>query len=392
MEDSDWQIYEVLLYKSLTVSSQGGLFSLNRLVILLRINRLLFLALLLLPLRAALADRETPSFALLLPLTGSEASSGEDCRRGIEVARSVAPEKTPLELIYADTRRVGKQGISEYRRLVSTSGTIGSLAFASSVAMPLNPISKREQTPLLGISGHADLVKQNPYAFRFWPSTRLEGKAIADKVLAAGKRKAAIITLQDEWLLSLTEQFRRVFEAGGGSVVFTDQVQAEDSDFRALALRIKTSKPDVIFVNMGSNHMGAMVKQLRDLRLKQLLIGNYLARRADVIKSAGAAAIEGILFPEVNTAKPKFLALHQQLFAGQSVTAATYTCYAATEFLLQSMKQQPEEALKNAGSLHAVFSQVQKIELLDETMNIEQREAQFDVSIRTIRRGVVETL
>jgi branched-chain amino acid transport system substrate-binding protein len=112
---------------------------------------------------------EKLKIGMLLTLSGSFASAGEDCRKGAEAGLLVAGPQTPIDLIYADTKNEPTTAITEFQRLVRANLVVGVYTHRSSIGMALNPISLNAQVPLLGAVGHRDFARGNNFAFQIWP-------------------------------------------------------------------------------------------------------------------------------------------------------------------------------------------------------------------------------
>jgi len=327
---------------------------------------------------------------LMAELSGPFAPNGEHCKEGYEVAREAYMSdgqvgNYSVRIVYGDTRGEPRTGVSEFKRLTEIHKAIAVITTRSQVAMPLNPLSRRKQIPLLTTVGHSEFIRANPYGFRFWASATVVGGCSVQESIAMDKHRAAVLTLEDEFTLSLTDSFVREFERLGGVVVFKDTIVETEIDFSTLTTKIKSAKPDVIFVNLGLATTGLMIKKIREQGLQAQLIGNSWMTERSVIASAGQKAIEGAFFIDFDFQKPAFVAHVKRLFPRSEPVAVTYACYAALGTLLQTIKRSSK--ITDSGVLYQELFNTKVVNLLDGDLELKGREAQLDLVVKFIRQG-----
>lgn len=338
--------------------------------------------------------RRAISLGLMAELTGNFAANGQNCRRGFELARhSFAPEdrvgKYDLKLIYVDSQGEPKVAVSEFKRLLASEHISALITTRSQIGMVLNPISRQSRVPLLGTVGARDFVKNNPYAYRFYPSTTREGGAVAAKMIAMGFKRAAAITAQDEWNLDLTDAFAKRFAASGGHVAANEIVISGEMDYAGVIERIKQAKPEALYVNLGIVTSGAALKKIGELGLNVPLFANFWAGAKEAIDVAGAGA-EGVVFVETDLRLPKFSAGLVRLFGEPSASAVTFACYGALAAVLEAL--QKNSAIENPQMMQAALAELKSVPLLDQTLPLVEHEALFPLSYKVIRRGEIQTL
>jgi len=87
-----------------------------------------------------------------------------------------------------------KTAVSEFNRLVNVEKALAVITTRSQIALTLNPLSAARKIPLLATAGAEAFISGNPYAFRFFPTTELESRALAQKARSMGLKKMAFIT------------------------------------------------------------------------------------------------------------------------------------------------------------------------------------------------------
>ncbi|MBX7144258.1 MAG: ABC transporter substrate-binding protein, partial [Oligoflexia bacterium] len=237
-------------------------------------------------------------------LSGPSAANGQLCRQGVDAARRLlAPNDKigsySVRFAFGDTQGQGPAGISEFLRLVQAEQAVVVVTTRSQVGMAVNPVSEEKGVPLFGIVGHSDFLKTNRYAYRFWPTAESEGDAIAKKLKSDGVSRVAILTTEDQWTRSLTDNFSAEFSRLDGDVALSASVDPSDVDFSTLIARIRASNAQAILLNMTLAHMGIAIKRAREAGLQQKLYANYWVNNPATIEVAGSA-VKGVVYDEPN--------------------------------------------------------------------------------------------
>ncbi len=342
------------------------------------------------PIRELLAAPENIAIGLMADLSGPSSANGEDCRRGFEVARRAFSQhnlvgKHTVRFIYSDHQGDAKTGLTEFNRLVDSEKVWAVATNRSQVGMALNSVSQRKQIPLLGTVGHSEFVAKNPYAWRFFPSARLEGEALATWALKKGKRRAAIISLEDEWMKSLADSFQSSFTTLGGDIVFREDTP-QGSDISSLVSRLTLSRPDILVVNFAINESGQVLRRIREQGLTQPILTNVWAAKPEAIASAAGAA-EGIVFAEPDLRLPKFISTLREAFHDETATAVTFSCYASLTAALQAIKTLESQATRQ--DFEMSLRALKRVSLLDADIDIIDREVRYKLEYRTVQNGVI---
>ena len=343
---------------------------------------------------AAEVPKKTIKIGLLAELTGPSAINGVNCSQGYELARrSFAPDNrvgdAQLVLLHGDSKGEALTGVSEFKKLVEIEHAIAMISNRSQIGMALNPISKEKKIPLLGVVGHSDFVNENRYAFRFWPSTKIQAPLLAQKMVDLNKKKLAILTTEDEWTISYTKNFVQEYRQRGAEIVFQDTVTGDPSEFPALIAKIKQSNPDALFMNLTVAQLGVIIKKIRELGMTQQIFSNYWGGSKDVLETAGKYT-EGLIFDAPKTTWKNFSKQLQEYFGQTNPSGVTYGCYAALSTLIQALSAHAE--IQDSASLYKALLETPSVKLLDGELQIKDREALIAIEIYTIRNGKVVPL
>lgn len=329
------------------------------------------------------------TIGLLSDMTGSNGPNGDACRQGYELARkSFAPGDRAgghqISFEFGDHKGEPKTGVTEFLRVTKQQNAVAVLSNRGNVGMAMDPFSARGHVPLIGIMGHNDFIKNNPYGFRFWPSPDQEGRALAEMALKVGK-KVASVAAQDEYIASVVSSFEAELKKGGGEMVMNDTIGEQDTDWGALLLRIRSAKAEVLFLNAPVAKLGALVRRARELGVTQPIISNFWLSYPAVAQAAGPEAIEGAGYVTLDTDKPQFTDGLKKQFPDPQPNGVSYACYSGLTFLLQNID--PAEKTITSENLYQHLLTVSSVRMSDGDMPIQLREAKFKLVFQTYRNG-----
>lgn len=104
------------------------------------------------------------------------------------------------------------------------------------------------------------------------------------------KKTAAIYFVNDEYGVSLAQEFRKAYESLGGKIVFYEGFDPGQKDFRATIAKIKDKNPEMIYFPGQAGETGLILKQAKEIGLDLPFIGGDGSYSPDLIKIAGNAA------------------------------------------------------------------------------------------------------
>ncbi len=254
----------------------------------------------------------------MLPLTGDGAAYGEPISRQLmlavdEINAAGGIDGKMIEIKLEDSKCNPKDGATAASKLIDVDGVKVIFGGACS-GETLGAIPIAEQAKVIIISPSATspkITNAGDYIFRTAPSDAYAGKVAAEKALAMGFRKAAIINENGDYPQGLKDTFATVFSKGG-QVVAAESYNPDDTDFKTQILKIKDAKPDVIYVVPQAPPKGVLlIKQLKEQGVAQQLMTAEVLIGRDVVKEHGTD-MEGLLgveakFDEKGTIASKIL-------------------------------------------------------------------------------------
>ena len=332
------------------------------------------------------AEEPRPKIGMLIPLSGSYAVIGADNRNGAEA--SLKAGKSKVDLVYADSKADPTTSVSEFRKLVDSNHVVGVFAMRGPVGMALKPIAKSMHIPLMGGVGNREFAEGCPECFQLWSKSDTEGAFLASKVAARKFQKVALVTAEDDWLVSVSSGFREALKKSGVSLEYDQNFNPAETDFRAVVVQLKLKKPDVLFVNLALQQLGVFLKQAKEAGLQTAIYSNMWSPKKEVLEAAGLDAVQGVRFVEMNTNLPSLK--KETDAAGTVPSGATLSSYAATLLFQQAVDSNP--AMKTPAELLAALQKQTELKTPDGNFPIQDRVVVFPLIEKQINRGKVEVV
>lgn len=286
------------------------------------------------------------------PFTGDQASVGLTILRGAQLAVDQANahgEVLPgykLELIQIDDSHSPTQAVAAAKKFVSDPQIIGVVGHLnSSCTKPAAQIySNAGVAQITPASTNPEISKQG-YAtfFRICATDDLQGPKAAQfafNELAA--RKVFIIDDKTTYGKGLADEFKKAFEALGGTVLGHQGITQGDKDFAPLLTKIRPLSPDLIFYGGLYPECSLIIKQARDLNIKAPVMGGDGIYDITLIQLATPQASEGtyatMIGTDVNSLPQaqEFVKAYEEKF-GNIGSYSAYS-YDAANILIQAIQ------------------------------------------------------
>ncbi len=240
-------------------------------------------------------------FGLALPTSGSQATYGQDQVRAAEWAvadinATGGINGRKLEMIVLDTQADPQVAINAVNRLISVEKVPVFVTGFSSVVKAVAPIADESKVVELSVAAtSADIAKLGDYVYTTSPLADVDIGAIARyEVNALGKKRAAVIYINNDTGITAAQVFRSRFTEAGGEVVAFEAYDPKASDWTGPVLKVRATSPDVIQLQGLVPDSPLVIAQMRQLGLRQLVASNTTIYNQTLIRQLGGGA-EGIL-------------------------------------------------------------------------------------------------
>jgi branched-chain amino acid transport system substrate-binding protein len=229
----------------------------------------------------ALPAQAELKIAAIGPMTGQDATMGEQMRRGVDAALAALNASGGLlgqkvTVIYKDDACDPKQGVAIANQLAGEkiAGVVGPMC--SGVAIPVSKVLAEENLVMVSPSATNPLLTEQGLqnVFRVLGRDDQQGAAVGAYIAKhfAGKT-IAIIHDKTAYGHGLADEVRKGLAQAKITPIFFDAINRGERDYSALIARIKDAGIEVVFFGGYHAEAGLLVRQLRDRKLTTQLIG-----------------------------------------------------------------------------------------------------------------------
>jgi branched-chain amino acid transport system substrate-binding protein len=289
--------------------------------------RLLFLALLLVTLRAA----DPIKIGEYASLTGKEAGWGQTSHRGVvlaieEINAAGGVLGRPLQLVYEDNQSKPGESATAAKKLLSRDKVVALIGeVASGRTLEVAPIAQAARIPLIAPAATNPKVTQTGnYVFRVCFIDPFQGSVMAkfarDELKA--RRVAILSSVSNAYSVGLAKIFRDTFVAGGGQIVTEKNYSEGDKDFRAQLTAVKSAHVDAVFLPGYYTEAALLVRQARELGLTMPFFGGD-GWEDDQLLKIGGDALNGCYYSthfsteDTSPAVVSFIAKYKARWGGE---------------------------------------------------------------------------
>jgi len=236
----------------------------------------------------------------IAPLSGDAVSYGELMQNSVKLAVdelniSDGIAGRQIEMIYEDGKCNGKDAATAAHKLVNVDKVkyiIGGMC--SGEVFGAVPITSPAKVFFISFAaGAAKLSGISDYFIRNNPSDALTGSILADYISEQYKT-TAIISEQTEYSQGIKDVFATEAEKKGLKIIVSENYLSQSTDFRSELLKIKSTNPDVVFINpQNGKDLTVIAKQARELGITSKFASTLVC--SDPIIFKAGPATEGMV-------------------------------------------------------------------------------------------------
>lgn len=234
-------------------------------------------------------------------LTGRQSTYGVSSLKGIEVAIQLINKKggllgSPVELKYYDTEGSVKKAAEAVEKLITQDkvhAVIGENISDRTLAGAI--VAQKHKIPMITPSATSPKITEvGDYIFRACFIDPFQGAVIAKFAYNTLKHKKAAIfrDSQSEYSMGLADNFAKTFKELGGTVVADEKYYTKDLIYLQSLMKIKKSKPEVLFVPGYYFDVSKIAFQARDLKIKAPLMGGDGWDSEDIFSMSRGAILD----------------------------------------------------------------------------------------------------
>lgn len=204
-----------------------------------------------------------------------------------------------IKHINYDNKSDNDETLAVVNRLISQDNVIAIIGEATSGKSKIGgQVAQQNKIVMLTSSAtNPEVTKIGNYIFRACFIDPFQGYVMAKFMTENLKmKKAAILRdIKSDYSVGLSDVFISEFKKMGGEIVTDISYQEGDIDFKSQLTAIKAKNPDAIFVPGYYNEVALLARQLKDLGMKQPMLGGDGWSSPDLYKIA-KDAINGHYF------------------------------------------------------------------------------------------------
>jgi len=245
-------------------------------------------------------DTVTVTIGSASPMSGPQASFGQDNANGVKMAIKdlnaqnivIGGKKVVWKVDAQDDQADPKQATTVAQKFVDekVNGVVGHLN--SGCTFPASRIYNNAGIPDITPSSTDPKISQQGFKtfFRIIANDNALGSGLAD--YAKNKLKAKTIAVIDDrtaYGQGVADVFAKTAQKDGMKMVDREFTNDKATDFSAILTKIKASNPDIIFYGGMYSQAGPLVRQMRQLGIKATLMGGDGICAPELGKLAGEA-------------------------------------------------------------------------------------------------------
>ncbi|HOA14753.1 MAG TPA: ABC transporter substrate-binding protein [Bacillota bacterium] len=247
---------------------------------------------------------EDVRIGLVTPLTGDVATFGESTRNAAVLWAEEVNAKGGLlggkvVLAIEDDRNIPAETANAVQKLISQNKVVAVVgSVASKCTLAGAPIAQAAKVPMISpTSTNEAVTKVGDYIFRACFIDPFQGTVMAKFAYTKlnARNAAMLYDIGNDYTKGLAENFKKAFEALGGKIVASETYGVGESDFSAQLTKIRSARPDVLFLPDYYNSVGLQAKQARQLGITATFLGGDGWDSSELVP-IGGSAIEGGMF------------------------------------------------------------------------------------------------
>lgn len=249
----------------------------------------------------ALAQQAALKFGLAMPLSGGQALYGNDQVKAAqwavaEINKAGGINGKKFEMVVLDTQADPQVGIQTVNRLISVDKVPVFVTAWSGVVKAVAPIANDNKVVELSVGANApDISKLGDYVYTTFPLADVDIRAVAQySAKDMGKKKAAVLFINNETGIGSAEVYRDAFTKAGGQIVAYEAYDQKATDFTGPLLKIRAANPEIIHLQGLVSESPQVIAQARQLGITVPITSYSGIYNPKLIEQLGAAA-EGVI-------------------------------------------------------------------------------------------------
>jgi len=213
---------------------------------------------------------EDHTIGALFPLSGPNAVYGDVFMAGSDLAvehiNADGMLSGPMSIAYEDSQGLPQPAVVGMTKLVNVTGVPYTLSAFTGVSKAISTIGQRSQVVAVNGGGVGpDLAALGEYFWNVIPLVNLEVRAVVPYLTGEmGLKKMVLVYIDDPFGQAIESELETAFEGSDAELAEVLSVPVTAQQFSGVAAKVRSAKPDVVFVASYGAQQIQIVKQLRD--------------------------------------------------------------------------------------------------------------------------------
>ena len=249
----------------------------------------------------------TIRIGVIAPMTGANALMGKQFQRGLELLKKDKNYNISYKLIYADDQMMAANTVTAAKRLIDLNHVDVILTYSSQAAGAIASIA--EENKVLHFSGSSDMsLTKKSFNYIMGPTPEDDMKTLFDYLGKKGYKRLALILENDSYVKLVRPYIHQFSKEKGIDIVFEDNVQPSERDFRILLIKAEKTNPDIYLLQAFNPVFDILVRQLNQYAPHKPFTGAYVAGS----QSQQPELLENQAFLDVDTTDTDFIKKYDQ--------------------------------------------------------------------------------
>jgi ABC-type branched-subunit amino acid transport system substrate-binding protein len=320
---------------------------------------------------------------VILPLTGPEASLGEEMRDALTVAmEDIKDSHYRYEIIFEDDQMSAARTATAAQKLIRIDHVDAIISLSSGTGNVIAPLAEQARVVHMALATDPH-VAQGKFNFIHWTQPGDEARTLVSELTKRHIHSIAICELNHQGALAMGDELATQLAAAGIQVTSRNRFNSGERDFRVTLSKIAQEKPEMIYLMLFSPEIELIQKQINEA---QMNIPTTSIEGFDI--SASPALFEGKWYVSAS-AVPAFL--QQRLLSrfNQKHFFVSGHSYDALNLLVQAYEKNAVAGVKPpAETVVADLSQLQAYHSILGPVTISpDKIIHSEVSVKMIKNG-----
>src|SRR3989344_4197936 len=201
------------------------------------------------------------------PLTGGKAQVGEGLREAIKLAqKDFGNTKKQYEFVFEDSGGDPKKSASAVQKLVSIDKVNALISIASQDGNITAEAAESARIPHIAIANDSKIT-EGDYNFVHWTPVDTQAALFVDELQRRGVMKVEIFGENNDSSIAAIDSFKKNSEGTGIEVVWAENFNKGETDFRTMIIKMKGANPELIMLQAFSPSIEILAGQLKELKV-----------------------------------------------------------------------------------------------------------------------------